>query len=696
VIGFGAAPIDIPNCERCHSAPAFQDDGVTPNVNSPNYVRRQDGPDPFLYPHVGEFFGVSLEAITDLEIEYWKSIYPSLTTGADWYARLKGAAVNMLAIHDHDNGTSFLECYPSPDICGGNELPGLPAEKAEIPQNTRMGHGSVICQKCHGDNVIAAVNPLGPDVGDAFLPPISEAIHNTHRAKSAGGPIEFADSFGRFGGCQGCHPAHRSDGVMDNYPITKGGDNANADGDNRLGGGGCFVGRDVHSNPLKDVDGAETREHMNAVGEWLADNVWADSGSGRGIWCTNCHSQLSQEIWRTEDCHDLINGVCVNDVRGLGSLAAIEAAVGLPPGDAVEMLDPRSDPNDPTLPFPGYDQDFTHEAWSPSRPDANVATIEVGPTGPVLTEDADGDRSVNVLSFCTTQDCVDRINNNKTDQTLWRYPEGGTVDGVDGFIDPSNIAQAVPFSAATDGRDHWLAAGEPHCADCHAAPYVEQSGNLSPFPPFNYPAKASLMRYTRGHQNIGCQGCHESIHGLYPVGPAIDNTSYAQAAALNHDGSHGPLKCGTCHTVDGSGVPTWIRGTGAVGSQIGNFDDAVTWAHTYTDEADVRDSTCQNCHADEAASISAGQEEYLVHSMVGRTSRLLMDKAEIAELTHVLGATPGPERDQLCSTCHGGGQNKLGKVKCGKKWRQHLTQGRVSESVWEDVSVAETGTLCGW
>ena len=47
---------------------------------------------------------------------------------------------------------------------------------------------------------------------------------------------------------------------MDDYPITLGGDNANAAGDNRLAQGGCFVGRDVHSNPLKDVDGAETPE----------------------------------------------------------------------------------------------------------------------------------------------------------------------------------------------------------------------------------------------------------------------------------------------------------------------------------------------------------------------------------------------------------------------------------------------------
>ena len=32
-----------------------------------------------------------------------------------------------------------------------------------------------------GDNVIAAVNPLGPNAG-YFLPPISEAIHNAHSA----------------------------------------------------------------------------------------------------------------------------------------------------------------------------------------------------------------------------------------------------------------------------------------------------------------------------------------------------------------------------------------------------------------------------------------------------------------------------------------------------------------------------------
>ena len=669
VIGHGTAPIDIPNCERCHSVPAYQPDGVTPNVNSPSYVRGD-------FPIYGPA-GMTLEAITNLEIEYWKSVYPSLVTGSDWYARLKGAAVNMLAIHDLDTGTGFLNNYPA-----DSDMLGMPPEKAAILQNTRMGHDSVICTKCHGDNVIAAVNPLGPGAG-FYLPPISEAIHNRHRNQSEGGTIVFNDALGRDGGCQGCHPAHRSDGVMDNYPITIAGDNANADGDNRLNQGGCFVGRDVHSNPLKDVDGAETPEHLNAVGQWLVDNVSrGQSGEpggdadNRGIWCTNCHNQLAQEVWRNEDCNSLIHGDCVNDVRGLPSLDAVAAAVGLTTEEAIDYLDPK---------VAGFDRstDQTHAVWSPVIPDANVATIEVGPGGPVVTFDGDGDPSVNILSFCTTDDCVDRINANKTDQTQWRYP-------ANEFIDPvTSTAVAVPFDAATDGRDHWLAAGEPHCADCHAAPYTEQSGNINPFPPFNYPAKAGLMRYSRGHQDLSCQACHESIHGLYPVSPAIDTTTYAQAAALNHDGSHGPLKCGTCHEVGGGDIPTWIN-TGRLG--ITDYDSAVSWAHTYTDEASVLDTTCLNCHEDERDEMSAGDDEWLEHADRGRTSRLMMDKAEIERFGHVLGTT-SRERSQMCSSCH---EQELGDVSCDSDWREHLTDGRVSESVWEDISRDETGGTCGW
>jgi hypothetical protein len=723
VIGFGTAPIDIPNCERCHSAPAYRDDGVTPNVNSPSYVRRQDGPRPFYGPG-----GETLEALVDMEVQYWKAYYDLDTEAGDtdWYARLKGAAVSIEFLHDYDVGTNFMANYP---VADGDDLLGLPAYKKTTPdgypygpyltQNTRMGHESVICQKCHADNVIAVVKSAG--IGGYVVPPISEAIHNSHAKQAVGGPIAFDDSYGRFGGCQGCHPAHRSDGVTDNYPITRFGDNHNANGDNRLGAGGCFVGRDVHSNPLKDVDGAETPEHLNAVGQWLADNVSRDQGpnqdENRGIWCTNCHTQLSQEIWRHEDCDDLINGDCLNDVRGLSSLADIAAAIGTNEAQVIAWLDPNSNDIHGT----GINEDFTHAIWNKTNgdiPDANVATIEIGPNGPVVNFDADGDPSVNILSFCTTDDCVAKINASKSDQTQWRYPEDGAVDGVSGFVDPvANFAVAVPFSAADDARDHWLSPGEPHCADCHAAPYVEQSGNITAFPPFNYPAKASLSRYTRGHQDISCQGCHESIHGLYPVAPAIDNTSYAQAASLNHDGSHGPLKCGACHAVDDNDIPTWIQDGSIGGGAItpASFDDAVTWAHTYTAEANVLNSTCQNCHGvngsflggsvntnsvpGDWSNVSTNNPNFLSHSMEGWVSRQMMDKAErLVNGGDVFGTTDGS--DGVCAGCHVDHSGDLLAEGCDldnePTWMQHLTQGRVSESVWEDVSLFLTGTRCGW
>ena len=704
VIGFGTAPIDIPNCERCHSAPAYKADGVTPNVNSPAYVRRQNGPDPYYGPA-----GETLEAMVALEYNYWNMYYqinPALGD-SDWYSRLKGAAISIEVMHDYDVGTDFTWSYPVAD--GDNPL-GLPPFKAAIVQNTRMGHESVICQKCHADNVIAVVKSAG--IGGFVVPPISEAIHDTHRNKTEGGMITFNDSLGRDGGCQGCHPAHRSDGAMDKYPITLGGDSANADGDNRLNQGGCFVGRDVHSNPLKDVDGAETPAHLNAVGQWLADNVFHNQSGGgsdtetRGIWCTNCHTQLGQEIWRHEDCNDLIHGDCISNPRGEPTLDAVAAAVGLSTQQAINYLDPKVD---------GFDRtsDQTHAIWNPNIPDANVATIEVTQAGtPVVTQDGDEDPSVNILSFCTTDDCVAKINAHKSDQGQWRYP-------ANPFINTANKAAAVPFSAADDARDHWLAPGEPHCADCHAAPYTEQSGNITAYPPFNYPAKASLMRYTRGHQDLSCQACHESIHGLYPVSPAIDTTSYAQAAALNADGSHGPLKCGTCHAVDANGIPNWIDGQfsggGAIGSQInGDFDNAVTWAHTYTAEANVLNTTCQNCHGVNGdfgsafvnthsttaqwTKVASHSSMFLKHAMNGWASRQMMDKAEIL----VNGVVTGPAQG-ACTACHDNNEDHtpvLASEGCDldnePTWYQHLSQGRVAESVWEAVSLDQTQTRCGW
>jgi hypothetical protein len=690
VIGFGTAPIDIPNCERCHSAPAVDPETGLPNVNSPNWNRFDA-----TYPHGGPLAGTGLEDMTNLEYNFWLAYYDIVPgVDSDWYARLKGAAINMLTLHDYDIGTSFTINYPGTECVDPLNCVGGPlTNESDIPQNTRLGNESVICQRCHADNVIANVRSATFDVNGEFpIPPITEAIHNQHRNKSEGGVIVFNDSLGRDGGCQGCHPAHRSDGVMDGYPITLGGNNAQAGSDNRLAPGGCFVGRDVHSNPLKDVDGAETPSHLTVVGSWLEANVANDSGEDRGIWCTNCHSQLSQEIWKAEDCNDLIRGDCLNNPRAATTLADLATAIGSDLATVESWLDPKVAGTPDGI-------DHTHRIWDPATPDANVATIEVGPGGPVNVDLEDG-FTVNILSFCTTDDCVAQINANKTDETVWRYPEGGAVDRQAGFVDAANTAVAVPFSAATDGRDHWLAAGEPHCADCHAAPYTEQSGNITAYPPFNYPAKASLMRYTRGHQDVSCQGCHESIHGLYPVSPTIDSTSYAQAAALNNDGSHGPLKCASCHThVDASGIPTWVANLryndpttpGQDNLPVaGNFDRAVSWMHTYTAEADPAEDVCQNCHGPETPDVN--DQGYTEHAMVNRVSRVAMDAAERAVNNgEVFGETDLAQRDQLCSSCHGGVPPVSS---CTPGWNNHLIQGRVSEVVWEDISAPLGG--CGW
>jgi mono/diheme cytochrome c family protein len=297
------------------------------------------------------------------------------------------------------------------------------------------------------------------------------------------------------------------------------------------------------------------------------------------------------------------------------------------------------------------------------------------------------------MDFCTTDDCV-----------------LAAQDSLD--LNKGQAAVPVPFSAATDGRDHWLSAGEPHCADCHAAPFVEQSGNINAFPPFNYPQKASLFRYSRGHQDITCQGCHESTHGLYPVTPpgyvagstkAVDQTSWDQAAGMNTDGSHGPLKCGACHEVDTLDIPTWVDNLRYKGSPVsGNFDRAVSWMHTYTDEENPANGVCLNCHGDRTNEMREDdgrwKDSWMTHTMRNRVSRSAMDKVEIAEFGHVAGdpAFEDP-RTTACRGCH---DDEWSRVSCtggeSTEWKRHLTQGRVSASVWENVSMNRTGSTCGW
>ena len=74
---------------------------------------------------------------------------------------------------------------------------------------------------------------------------------------------------------------------------------------------------------------------------------------------------------------------------------------------------------------------------------------------------------------------------------------------------------SVPYKAVSAGDDWWLSPAEPHCADCHLAPFVESKGGK--YFPMDQKNKYSLFRYSKAHGDLACQTCHGSTHGLYPT-----------------------------------------------------------------------------------------------------------------------------------------------------------------------------------
>jgi hypothetical protein len=231
------------------------------------------------------------------------------------------------------------------------------------------------------------------------------------------------------------------------------------------------------------------------------------------------------------------------------SLEEIAKALNITVAQVTARLDPKV-----VMDASGKDIGNTIGAWKSAkqgRLNAPIGVIATDGKNPIIHKDADGDVSVELLSM--------------------------NPDLVSQFA--SKKAVAPPYDAATHGRDYWLSPGVPHCADCHAAPFVEGQGGVAY--PINQPGKYSSMRYSKGHAGLACQACHESIHGLYPVTPNVDRTTYQQAAQLNPDGSHGPLKCQTCHKdVNRQGVPLLATKLQYNGNDItGNYDLAVQWIH---------------------------------------------------------------------------------------------------------------------
>ena len=494
----GTNPIDIPNCANCHSNKTANGDKFT------------------LYKQ---------------EREFWKGLGAS-----DWIANLKATSVSILEMHDDKAGTDFLKNY-NPN---GRTL------------DNRLGRDPVLCQKCHADNVIGVLqsktfkDKTGKDV---VIQPLTQAIHTVHQTK-----VPMPDAEGRTAACQGCHPAHRQDRDMDKYPITLEGANNFKDGDNRDAAGGCFVGRDVHANRNCYKDGINTPVQLNSIGKWIQTNVSNLNKGGKGLWCTNCHSQLSRELYQRDNLTNAFKqtGTTIRNK----SLDEIAAALKISTKELEEQyLDPKVVLNDKKEDTP--EKSGILKTWSATRMDPDIAVIALKDGGPMGSKDEDGDFNVTILSA-----------NPAVDIKTLKLPAGATG------------ATAVPYSAATHGRDYWLSPGVPHCADCHAAPFVEGQGGVA-FP-INQPGKYSSMRYSKGHSGLACQSCHQSIHGLYPVTPNTDVTTYKQAAQYNPDGSHGPFKCAACHETNKEGVPNIADKKEHVwdGKPIlHNYAAAVSWMH---------------------------------------------------------------------------------------------------------------------
>jgi hypothetical protein len=372
--------------------------------------------------------------------------------------------------------------------------------------------GSVYCADCHGDNVSGNLRSPRPGTTGykaVKAKPLAEAIHAIHAAL-----IPMPDKAGRTQNCQACHPTHWQTEKMNNLPanpyviVDSEGNPRFSNADVRIAGGGCYLRRDAHANP--DV---KPPFFLNQIGKWYLREVSKKDENGkavseiRGLYCTNCHNRLSHELYKYDD----LTNAAAQEGRSLRNKPINEIIKSVAAKDEKKFRAYFADPvvgaeGDPLRAFYGHH------------------------TGATLVK--------------TKKDSA-----GKTKLLPWNAKEG----------------DAVSYDAASAGKDWWLAAGEPHCADCHAAPFVESEGGN--YFPMDQPNKYSLYRYSKAHGTLACQSCHESIHGLYPVryeGPegTVDLTSRQQALQFSPDGKYaGPVTCAACHRVNEKGVAVQLQGT---------------------------------------------------------------------------------------------------------------------------------------
>ncbi len=461
---FGTNPVDLPNCYVCHSGP-----GRAAKLS------REEGLNLF-----------------DKEYAYWKKNYPDIS---EFMARQSQATINILELHDRHKGTAFLKAYNS-----------------EASSNRLGPVGPVYCPDCHGDNVsgnLQSPRPGATGYKTVRAKPLSEAVHAVHNSA-----VPMPDKAGRTQNCQACHPMHwqiekMNDPALNPFAVVDEDGMPRFSGkDVRISGGGCYLRRDAHTNP-----DAKPPFFLNEIGKWYLKEVSMKDENGkavpelRGLYCSNCHSPLSQELYRYDNLVNIVTqqGVTIRN-KPVGDVIKTVAD-----GESKRFREYFADP------VVGAEGD-------------PLISYYARHTGATLAKAAkDGKGNLRLLS--------------------WNSGEG----------------DAVSYASASAGKDWWLSAGEPHCADCHIAPFVESEGGN--YFPIDQPNKYSLYRYSKAHGNVACQSCHESIHGLYPVryeGPegTVDLTTHEQALQFSPDGKYaGPVTCGACHRTNSKGVPVQLKDT---------------------------------------------------------------------------------------------------------------------------------------
>ncbi len=457
---FGTNPIDIPNCYVCHSR-----DGIAAKIARAAGLK-----------------------YSDKEYSYWKT-YPD---ESEYMARLAEASINILSLHDLLSGTKFLAHYNSKSAYN------------------RLGSvGMVDCADCHGDNIsgnIQTPRPYTSGYKVVKAMPLTKAIHEFHLSKTP-----MPDAAGRTQSCQACHPYHFQEPAMndDTNPyrvVDKFGNPRFSNADVRSSGGGCYLRRDAHSNP-----NVKPPFFLNAIGTFMYRNISLRDEKGRsisrmrGLYCTNCHSQLSQKLYNYDNL-SLVQEETGKTIRNKNLGEIIRKVASGSMKKFISIADPKA----------VRGENDSYKYYKNHKPAILVKNI--GRNGKLVLKP-------------------------------WNYKKG----------------KPVPYSAVSGGSDWWLSAAEPHCADCHIAPFVESAGGK--YFPIDQPNKFSLYRYSKAHGAITCQSCHESIHGLYPTrydGPnrTVDLTTHYQALQYSPDKEYaGPVTCAACHTVNANGVPVQLEGT---------------------------------------------------------------------------------------------------------------------------------------